>query len=125
MNSPEVASRISLRRADLKKEKLRASGSEAPNPLSWYMTSSELAASSSQRGFHLKSVAIARGLVSRTDLNGQRCVIIGAFSEASGRWPVRFVDSGEEKLIKEENLEKDVCNFEDSDDDDDDDDDDE
>ena len=122
LNSPEVASRISQRRADLKKEKNRASGSEAPNPLSWYMTSSEIAASSSQRGFHLKSVAIARGLVSRTDLNGQRCVITGAFSEASGRWPVRFVDCGEEKLIKEENLEKDVCNFEGSDDDDDDDD---
>jgi hypothetical protein len=123
LNSPEVASRISQRRADLKKEKNRASGSQAPNPLSWYMTSSEIAASSSQRGFHLKSVAIARDLVSRKDLNGQRCVITGAFSEASGRWPVRFVDCGEEKLIKEENLEKDVCNFEGSDDDDDDDDD--
>ena len=123
LNSPEVASRISQRRADLKKEKNRASGSQAPNPLSWYMTSSEIAASSSQRGFHLKSVAIARDLVSRKDLNGQRCVITGAFSEASGRWPVRFVDCGEEKLIKEENLEKDVCHFEGSDDDDDDDDD--
>ncbi len=60
------------------------------------------------RSFHTKSVAIARNLVSRTDLNGQRCVIIGSFSEAKGRWPVRFVDSGEEMLIKEENFEKDI-----------------
>jgi hypothetical protein len=106
LNSPEVASRISNRRADLKKEKLRAPGTEAPHPDSWYMPASK--APSTARSFHIKSVAIARNLVSRTDLNGQRCVIIGSFSEAKGRWPVRFVDSGEEMLIEEENVERDI-----------------
>jgi hypothetical protein len=41
LNSPEVASRISNRRSDLKKEKLRAPGTEAPNPDSWYMPASK------------------------------------------------------------------------------------
>jgi hypothetical protein len=57
-----------------------------------------------QRSFQANSVVIARGLVARSDLNGKRCVITGSFSEASGRWPVRFVDSGEEKYIKDENI---------------------
>ena len=62
------------------------------------------AASSSQRQFQVKSITIAHGLVARADLNGKRCVIIGSFSEARGRWPVRFLDSGEETLIKESNI---------------------
>jgi hypothetical protein len=53
-----------------------------------------------QRSFQANSVVIARGLVARSDLNGKRCVITGSFSEASGRWPVRFDDSGEEKISK-------------------------
>ena len=100
LKAPEVASRIAQRRADLKKEKLRESSASAPDPNSWYNPSA--AASSSQRSFQVESVVIAQGLVARADLNGQRCIITGSFS--NGRWPVRFVDSGEEKLIKDENI---------------------
>ena len=100
LKAPEVASRIAQRRADLKKEKLRESGASAPDPNSWCNPSA--AASSSQRSFQVESVVIAQGLVARADLNGQRCIITGSFS--NGRWPVRFVDSGEEKLIKDENI---------------------
>lgn len=63
-----------------------------------------VASSSSQRSYQVRAIKIARGLVARADLNGKRCVIIGSFSEASGRWPVRFLDSGEETLIKDSNI---------------------
>jgi len=58
--------------------------------------------------FCSKTAAIAQGLVSRTDLNSRRCIIIGPFPEVSGRCLVRFVGSGEETLIKEKNPKKDI-----------------
>ena len=96
LDSWEVASRSSQRRADSKKEeKLKASGTDAPTPLSRYMPSS---ATSSHRRSLLESAVFARTLVSRSDLNERSCVINGSVSEASGRGPIRFHDSGEEEL---------------------------
>jgi hypothetical protein len=120
LKTPDIASRVAQRRADLKKEKLRdcTSGAIAPASDSWY--NPRAAASSSQRSFQVNSVVIAQGLVTRADLNGKRCIIIGSFSEASGRWPVRFIDSGEQKLIKDESIfGEQVHNSESSDNDDD------
>jgi hypothetical protein len=82
LNAPDVVSRTSQRRSDLKKEKRKKVTS------SWYTPTSTI--SSSPSVFCSKTADNAQGLVSRTDLNGQRCIIIGPFSEASGRWPVRF-----------------------------------
>jgi hypothetical protein len=103
MQAPEVVSRVAERRADLKREKLRdnpSTAAAATHP----RDQAGNATSPIQRSFQANSVVIARGLVARSDLNGKRCVITSSFSEASGRWPVRFVDSGEEKLIKDENI---------------------
>ena len=83
----------------------RTSGTSAPAPDSAESHGKpSAAASSSQHSFQVRAIKIARGLVARADLNGKRCVIIGSFSEASGRWPVRFLDSGEETLIKDSNI---------------------
>ena len=49
-------------------------------------------------------VYIARGLVSRPRLNGLICVVYGRFDAAKGRWPVRFLESGEELLLREANI---------------------
>jgi hypothetical protein len=45
-----------------------------------------------------------RGLVSRPELNGSRCVVTGQLDVAKSRWPVRVLESGEMLLIREENL---------------------
>ena len=45
-----------------------------------------------------------RGLVSRPELNGSRCVVTGQLDIAKSRWPVRVIKSGEQLLIKEGNL---------------------
>jgi hypothetical protein len=78
------------------------SGASYPAPDPCYPPSA--AASSSKGSFQIQSIKIAQGLVARHDLNGKRCVIIGSFSETSCRWPVRFLDSGEETLIKDVNI---------------------
>jgi hypothetical protein len=109
METPEVAL-VAEHQADLKpvkgkKPRQRTCGASAPAPDSAESRDQPSAAASSrQRPFQVKSITIAHGLVARADLNGKRCVIIGSFSEARGRWPVRFLDSGEETLIKESNI---------------------
>ena len=97
LSLPEVESCIFQWQAYLKKEKNRTpgTGTEAPTALSRYMPSS--ATSSHQRSL-LESAVFARTLVSRSDLNERSCVINGSVSEASGRGPIRFHDSGEEEL---------------------------
>ena len=45
-----------------------------------------------------------RGLVSRPDLNGSRCVVTAHLDAAKSRWPVRIINTGEQLLIKEGNL---------------------
>jgi hypothetical protein len=115
MTSAEIAHSISQRKAHLKREKLRAAQSEAPNALLCYTSS--LAVSFNKRSFRIHSIVVARGLVSRTDLNGKECKVVGCYSEASDRWPVQFVHSGEEKLIKEKNLEQKLRDDRDGDDD--------
>jgi hypothetical protein len=81
------------------------SGASDPAPHSAQSRGKPIVAeSSSQPSYQVRAIKIARGLVARADLNGKRCVIIGSFSEASGRWPVRFLDSGEETLIKDINI---------------------
>ena len=49
-------------------------------------------------------VYIACGLVSRPRLNGSICVVTGRFDAAKGRWPVRFLESNEEMLLREANI---------------------
>ena len=45
-----------------------------------------------------------RGLVSRPELNGSRCVVTGHLDVAKSRWPVRIIKTGEQLLIREGNL---------------------
>jgi hypothetical protein len=52
----------------------------------------------------LNCICAIRGLVSRPELNGSRCVVTGHIDVAKSRWPVRIIKSGEQLLIREGNL---------------------